>query len=113
VAKDQCRAKWKAKGCDGIVDAVIASVEAAKLSEAWVKERGSFIPSPLVWLNQSRWEAPPGDPPAAKTADTAAQADVQRTQELLAAQAAVTSSPEAREAAMAKMRKTRAEMGVA
>lgn len=50
---------------------------------------------------------------AAKTADTAAQADVQRTQELLAAQAAVTSSPEAREAAMAKMRKTRAEMGVA
>lgn len=113
VAKDQCRAKWKAKGCDGIVDAVIASVEAAKLSEDWVKERGSFIPSPLVWLNQSRWEAPPGDPPAAKSADLVASGEVARTQALLAAQAAVTSSPEARQEAVAKMRKTRAEMGVA
>lgn len=50
---------------------------------------------------------------AAKSADTAAQADVQRTQALLAAQASVTSTPEARQEAMAKMRQTRTSLGVA
>lgn len=48
---------------------------------------------------------------AAKSADSAANADVARTQALLASQAAVTSSPEVRKAAMAKMQKTREEVG--
>lgn len=113
VAKDQCRVKWKAKGCDGTAEAILSSVEAAKQSEAWLKEDGAYIPTPLVWLNQSRWEAPPGPPPAAKSADIVASGEVQRTQALLAAQAAVTSSPEARQEAMARMRKTRAAIGAA
>lgn len=57
VAKAQCQAKWKARGCEAIADQVIEAVEAAKRSEAWTKDGGEFIPSPLVWLNQSRWEA--------------------------------------------------------
>lgn len=57
VAKAQCQAKWKTRGCEAIADQVIEAVEAAKRSEAWTKDGGEFIPSPLVWLNQSRWEA--------------------------------------------------------
>jgi len=30
----------------------------AKKSEAWTKDGGQFIPAPLTWLNQARWEAP-------------------------------------------------------
>lgn len=58
VARAQCQAKWKTRGCEAIADQVIEAVEAAKRSEAWAKDGGEFIPSPLVWLNQSRWEAP-------------------------------------------------------
>lgn len=69
VAKAQCAAKWEAKGCEAVVDAVIAAVVAAKASDPWSKNLGEFIPAPLVWLNQARWEAP-----AAPTEAQAAQA---------------------------------------
>lgn len=71
VASGQCRAKWRTKGCEEIADQVIAAVEAAKLSEAWLKESGRFIPAPLVWLNQERWVAPL--PEAVKPAETTAE----------------------------------------
>jgi hypothetical protein len=58
VAKAQCLRKWVSKGCELIAEAVVAAVEAAKASDAWTKEKGDFIPAPLVWLNQNRWEAP-------------------------------------------------------
>jgi hypothetical protein len=58
VARDQCLKKWKKKGCEPIAEQVVAAVVAAKSSDAWAKEGGAFIPAPLVWLNQARWEAP-------------------------------------------------------
>ena len=57
VAKAQCAAKWR-KHCEPIAGTVMAALEAAKASEAWAKQGGEFIPAPLVWLNQARWEAP-------------------------------------------------------
>lgn len=57
VAKSQCAAKWL-KHCEAIADTVMAALQAAKASEAWTKQGGEFIPAPLVWLNQARWEAP-------------------------------------------------------
>jgi hypothetical protein len=79
VAKDQCRRKWATKGCEAISERVMSALTAAIASEAWVKNDGEFIPAPLVWLNQSRWEAPAGpDPPAVK-----ASAEVAKTKELL------------------------------
>lgn len=58
VARDQCRRKWQSRECESMADRVLSALEAAKGSEAWRKDDGEFIPSPLVWLNQSRWEAP-------------------------------------------------------
>lgn len=57
VGKDQCAVKWKAKGCEEIADQIIAALEAFKACDEWQKEGGQFIPAPLVWLNQCRWEA--------------------------------------------------------
>ena len=58
AAREQCERKWGSKGCEPIADKVVAAVEAAKRSEAWAKNGGEFIPAPLTWLNQGRWEAP-------------------------------------------------------
>lgn len=60
AAREQCERKWQAKGCEAIADRVLASLEAWKASPEWAKDGGAFIPAPLVWLNQSRWEATPG-----------------------------------------------------
>jgi uncharacterized protein YdaU (DUF1376 family) len=57
VAKAQCAAKWKRQGCDQNPASVLAALRAAKASDEWTKDGGQFIPAPLVWLNQRRWEA--------------------------------------------------------
>lgn len=58
AARHQCWAKWRAKGLEEIAERIVAHVEAMKRSEGWTKQGGEFIPAPLVYLNQGRWEAP-------------------------------------------------------
>jgi hypothetical protein len=70
VARSQCAAKWETKGCDAFADAVMAALARAVRSEDWTKEGGKYIPAPLVWLNQDRWEAPAAeDQPSATPAN--------------------------------------------
>lgn len=57
AAKDQCRRKWVSQACAPLADAICAAVEASKALPEWSKNGGEFIPAPLVWLNQRRWEA--------------------------------------------------------
>lgn len=57
TAKVQCREKWASKGCASKAEEVMVSLEAFKASADWSREGGRFIPAPLVWLNQDRWEA--------------------------------------------------------
>jgi uncharacterized protein YdaU (DUF1376 family) len=57
AAEQQCRDKWAIRGCEEIADRIVQHVEALKASEGWRKDRGQFIPAPLVYLNQSRWES--------------------------------------------------------
>lgn len=57
VAKVQCLKKWESKGCAAIADDVMRSLRAHKASFDWLKSGGEYIPAPLVWLNQARWEA--------------------------------------------------------
>lgn len=58
VAKPQCYAKWRSRGCEEHTEAILTALEVAKVSTDWTKNGGEFIPAPLVWLNQQRWEAP-------------------------------------------------------
>jgi len=47
---------WHRGGFDTQVTAIVEHVEALKRSSDWLKEGGAFIPAPLVYLNQRRWE---------------------------------------------------------
>lgn len=58
AAKKQCALKWMSLGCAHVAGQVLDALKAAKLSVDWTKDLGQYIPAPLVWLNQSRWEAP-------------------------------------------------------
>jgi hypothetical protein len=80
VARRQCEKKFNAALSDGVNSAAImAAVERAKASEDWRKDGGAFIPAPMTWLNQARWEAPSVDPP-----QEAATKAVDETRALLA-----------------------------
>lgn len=58
VAKRQCFDKWRSRGLEPMAKAVVSHVKTMAQSEKWLEQRGKFVPAPLVYLNQDRWEAP-------------------------------------------------------
>lgn len=59
-AKQQCEANWRSQGLEALTDTIVDAVERAKGDTDWRKNAGEFIPAPLVWLRQRRWEAAAG-----------------------------------------------------
>jgi len=55
-AKSECRKKWEKHYCETQADQIIKHVEWLKTTEQWIKLNGAFIPAPLVYLNQQRWD---------------------------------------------------------
>ena len=55
-AQGRCWAVWRQRDFDQESGAILAHVEALKASVDWTKEGGKFVPAPLVYLNQRRWE---------------------------------------------------------
>ncbi len=55
-AKGKCLDAWKKAGAEPQAALVMAHVERMKTSPLWVKDNGQFVPAPLVYLNQRRWE---------------------------------------------------------
>lgn len=55
-AKSQCQAKWKKLKLDDQAETIVAHVNYLKTTDQWKKDNGSFIPAPLVYLNQQRWD---------------------------------------------------------
>jgi hypothetical protein len=58
-AKPQCEEKWSKHRLDTVADKILADIEERKRSRDWTKDGGDFIPAPLTYLNQRRWEASP------------------------------------------------------
>jgi hypothetical protein len=58
AAKPQCLARWVSANLEGRASEVVAHVEACKRSSDWIKDGGSYIPAPLVYLRQDRFDAP-------------------------------------------------------
>lgn len=52
-SRGECWKKWRKGDYDQVADQILSHVESLKSSERW---RGGFIPAPLVYLNQRRWE---------------------------------------------------------
>lgn len=55
-SRGSCWDRWRKQDLDEAADQIIAHVEAMKLSIDWRKDSGAFIPAPLVYLTQRRWE---------------------------------------------------------
>lgn len=55
-AKSTCKAKWDKLKLDLQADQIIKHVTWMKTTEAWTKGDGAFIPAPLVYINQQRWD---------------------------------------------------------
>lgn len=55
-AKGKCLDAWKKASAERDAALVIGHVTAMKSSREWLKNDGEFIPAPLVYLNQRRWE---------------------------------------------------------
>jgi hypothetical protein len=56
AARGKCFTVWKKAKADALADAIVAHVESLKRSSGWQKNGGAFIPAPLVYLNERRWE---------------------------------------------------------
>jgi len=55
-AKSECKKKWEKHYCETQTDQIIKHIEWLKTTEQWLKGNGAFIPAPLVYLNQQRWD---------------------------------------------------------
>lgn len=77
--KSVCLARWKKGLYDGCADQIVKHVEWMKTTDQWRKDDGAFIPAPLVYLSQQRWdgaEIPEGfvaNKPASEYVDPALQ----------------------------------------
>ena len=54
--KAACLAKWKKAGLEKQSQQIAAHVLKMSTSADWQKQGGAFIPAPLAYLNQSRWD---------------------------------------------------------
>jgi len=54
--KSTCLSKWNKFKLDAQADQIIKHVEWMKTTDAWKKANGDFIPAPLVYINQMRWD---------------------------------------------------------
>lgn len=64
-SKGKCFESWSKAKVESDAAMVVAHVASLKTCEEWLKQGGQFVPAPLVYLNQRRWEgASVGSEPA-------------------------------------------------
>jgi hypothetical protein len=56
AAKGKCFASWRKGKAEAATDTIVAHVDRLKRTSGWTKDAGQFIPAPLVYLNERRWE---------------------------------------------------------
>lgn len=57
TGKDAARKAFaRRKVNDSLLQQMLDAIEAQKRSEQWQKNGGQFIPHPVTWINQGRWE---------------------------------------------------------
>ena len=64
VGKASCLKAWlKLKPADDLFDHIMDALTKQKASEQWKREAGRYIPNPLTWINQGRWDDEPVEAP--------------------------------------------------
>ena len=54
--KSTCLKVWTKNYNESQTELIVTHVEYMKQTDAWRKSDGAFIPAPLVYLNQQRWD---------------------------------------------------------
>jgi hypothetical protein len=54
--KSKCLEVWRKVKLEPQADAIVAHVEAQKLTTGWTKDGGQFIPAPITYLNRRSWD---------------------------------------------------------
>jgi hypothetical protein len=54
--KAKCKQVWDKSYCDTQAEQILKHINWLKTTEQWLKLNGAFIPAPLVYLNQQRWD---------------------------------------------------------
>jgi hypothetical protein len=54
--KATCLKTWEKAGLEKVSQEIINHVEAMAGTDGWKKQGGDFVPAPLVYLNQRRWD---------------------------------------------------------
>lgn len=55
-AKGHCLKAWVKAEAYKTKDVILAHIASLKDTDGWLKNNGAYIPAPLVYLNQQRWE---------------------------------------------------------
>ena len=55
-SKKAVKEKWRDTYCFTQKETILKHVSWLKTTEPWLKANGAFIPAPLVYLNQQRWD---------------------------------------------------------
>ena len=71
-AKAKCKQVWDKTYCDTQAEQILKHINWLKTTEQWLKLNGAFIPAPLVYLNQQRWDG--AEVPEIKRTETALEA---------------------------------------
>jgi hypothetical protein len=71
-AKAKCKQVWDKSYCDTQAEQILKHINWLKTTEQWLKLNGAFIPAPLVYLNQQRWDG--AEVPEIKRTETALEA---------------------------------------
>jgi hypothetical protein len=56
VGKQEALKAWTRRRCDKLLPQILSGVRRCKISQAWTKEAGRYIPHPATWLNRGGWE---------------------------------------------------------
>jgi hypothetical protein len=78
AAKSMCAAKWAKMSYDSQLDTILKHIAWLKTTPDWLNDRGAFIPMPITYLNQQRWDGCEIPEPPVDTAQAALIAIKQR-----------------------------------
>ena len=55
-AKSECKKKWLKLKCEADTDQIIKHIEWMKTTDQWKEKNGAYLPAPLVYITQMRWD---------------------------------------------------------
>lgn len=61
-ARGKCFEAWRKGRCELQASEILRHVDSLKTTPGWLKDNGQFVPAPLVYLNQRRWEGADMEP---------------------------------------------------